>query len=170
MTQADIDFSDLVRSTFGPALFTGDWPRDVSFIAAVHIVFGLVIGLAPAEVVVTDGSRPVFQILPAILDVDEARAAWAVAYIITGLFVLALSWRPSKVGLMHFAWVPCGFTNGIWSLVFLIAAFNNQGSALGAVIFPTLLLWSGFAGVRVAQGIGGTGVAARSGGTTQHTG
>jgi hypothetical protein len=38
MTQGDIHFSDLVRATFGPALFTGDWPRDPSFRAAIHIV------------------------------------------------------------------------------------------------------------------------------------
>lgn len=35
---ADVAFSDLVRRTFGPALFTGDWPRDASFLSAIHLV------------------------------------------------------------------------------------------------------------------------------------
>lgn len=142
---------------------------ELAVIGLVYGAFGAVIAFAPAKIIVTPGSMPVFTILPCVFTVTEARTAWAIAYALCGALAVALSVSMRSVTLMHITWPAVGFTNFIWALVFIMAAFNGQGSALGAVIFLVPLLWAGFTGIRVAQKTGDPSVDARSGGPAGNT-
>lgn len=131
-----------------------DWLRaELLSVAVVHGLMGAVVAWAPAQIIVTAGSRPVFEIMPSALDIDAARSAWGVAFAIAGVALAFLAWSCGHAAQQLVVWASAA-TTGIWSAAFIIAAFNGSGSAIGAVIFPALLLWVGFLLIRVAQGSG----------------
>lgn len=138
--------ADLIRSR--------NWLRaELLSVAAVHALMGAVIAWAPRDIVVTSGSAPVFELMPRALDIDEARAAYAVLFTVTGLAISVLAWSATRL-VVHVVAFLSVWSTGLWSLTFLIAALNGLGSALGAVVFPAILLWVGFLLIRVTQSSG----------------
>jgi len=126
---------------------------ELSTVAAVTLVLGVVIAAAPPQVIVTTGSLPLFEVWPDSLSLEQSRLAWGCAFTAASLALVALSWRPSHLWMQVVAW-STALTSGIWSLGSLAFAFDGRGSAIAAVVFTFPLLWVGFLLVRSVKGSG----------------
>jgi hypothetical protein len=118
------------------------WDRATVTTAAVfHAVMAMVIVLAPREIVVTDGTLPVFQMAP--------REAWAVLFAVAGVaaFLLAIKVTITRQLVTWFTIVPLGFA---WTYAFADAVIAGRGSAIALLVWLTLLaVWS-ISAVRIA--------------------
>lgn len=131
------------------SLSTPNWLRiELACLAAVHIVLGGIVALGDQALVVTTGSRPVFEIWPSVLSVSDLRWLWGYVFVIGGALFLWTASR-QRIGRMIAAEIAVGFGHGTWSVSLFIAVLDGRGSAIGTVLFPALLLWCGFAGIRV---------------------
>lgn len=129
-----------------------DWLRlELAIIAAFHVIAGFTIGCAPRSQIVTAGTLPVFEMFPSLLTVDQARFWWAVSYTVAGAFAAVLLFRVTSA-MQWITWltvIPIGCT---WVGTFSLAVLNGQGTALGVVVWMTLLLWWGTVAIRIALG------------------
>lgn len=138
-------------------LLSPDWLRiELICIAAVHVALGAVVAFAPADLVVTPGSRPVFEIWPSRLTVEDNRWLWGYLFLAGGLMFAYTAIR-QRFGRLMVALMIVGFGHGMWTIAFAIALRDGRGSAIGTVLFPALLLWCGFAGIRVLLSLLRTG-------------
>lgn len=118
------------------------WARlIIAFCASFHLLMALVLAFASEDVVVTSGTLPVFTLM--------GRGAWAVVFLIAGVASALLVARVT-VPRMIVTWgtvIPLGFA---WTGTFAIALIEGRGSAIGLVVWPTLLATFSTAGLWVA--------------------
>lgn len=138
-----------LRSLSSPLLLR----TEMSAVATVTLVLGVVIAAGPQQLVVTSGSMPLFEVWPDSWSLTGARIAWGVAWVAAALALVALSWRTTHVWMQVVAWSTAA-TSGMWAAGFVWFAIDGRGSAIGAVVFTFPLLWVGFLLVRVVNGSG----------------
>jgi hypothetical protein len=138
-----------LRSLSSPLLLR----TEMSAVASVTLVLGVVIAAGPQKVVVTNGSLPLFEVWPDSWSITAARLAWGIAWCAASLALVALSWRATHLWMQVVAWSTAG-TSGIWAFGSLWFAIDGRGSAIGAVVFTFPLLWVGFLLIRVVKGSG----------------
>lgn len=138
-----------LRSLSSPVLLR----TEMTAVATVALMLGLVVALAPAQVIVTAGSRPIIDVWPDALTLTQSRVAWGVCWCLAAFAMVALSWRPTHLWMQIVVWSTAG-TSGIWSAGSLWFAVQGRGSAIGAVVFTFPLLWVGFLLIRVVKSSG----------------
>lgn len=138
-----------LRSLSSPALLRAE----MTTVAVVTALLGVVVAVAPFEVVVTTGSLPIIEVWPDSWSLDQSRGAWGIAYGAAAAALVALSWRPHHLWMQVVVWSTAA-TSGIWSAGSLYFASQGRGSAIAAVVFTFPLLWVGFLLVRVVKGSG----------------
>lgn len=123
------------------------WPGWEKFLLCVCSAFHLLIGSAligaPAEQVINAGTAPVFELAP--------RWVWGVASLFAGVASLLLLWHRSA-GAQIATWLTVIPLGSAWCGAFWLALASGRGSALGAVIFPTLYVIFGTVAVRIGLG------------------
>ena len=121
------------------------WPGWERFLlvvcAGAHLLLGGALLFAPDEQVINAGTRAVFELAP--------RWGWGIACLIAGLAAASLLHRITVVRQMV-TWltvIPLGFA---WFAAFVLPLLiTGRGSAIGAVIFPTVYLIFGAVAVRI---------------------
>jgi len=112
------------------------WLRDhaariiLTICSAFHLLMAAVLAFMPEDLVVTEGWLPVFTLM--------GRHPWAVVYLIAGVSAAALVAK-ATLPRMICTWgtvVPTGFA---WTGTFAIGVIQGRGSAIGLVVWPTLL-------------------------------
>lgn len=134
------------------------WLRaELTALATFHLALGLVVAFAPAKVVITSGSINAFQIMPHVLTVEGARLLWGLSFSLCALVISWMAWRLGHLKVHHqqIGWYPVFLVDLIWLLAYLLPLTIGRGSAIGATVFPALLVWSFFAMIRVAHTTGG---------------
>lgn len=118
------------------------WAHLVLLICAVfHIGMSVVILFAPVNMVVTDGTLPVFALM--------GRPGWSLTFLIAGVAALFLAIQPTIVRQLM-TWitvVPLGF---VWTGTFAVAAIEGRGSVALLLAWPTLLAVWVVAGLWIA--------------------
>jgi hypothetical protein len=118
------------------------WARlIVAICAGFHLLLALVLVVAPVQTVITEGTLPVFELM--------GRYAWAVWFLFAGIASALLVMKPT-IPRMVATWgsvIPLGFA---WSGTFAISVIQGRGSAIGLVVWPTLLTVFAVAGMWIA--------------------
>ena len=129
---------------------------EASVLALVYLGLGLVIARAPRELVVVTGSIDAFEIMPNVLTIDTARWLWGAAFGVCGVLVAVTAVYPTET-VQQVTQLAAFFADGLWATALILPLFAGRGSAPFAVVFPVILLWTGFvlARVRDARGPGG---------------
>ena len=119
-----------------------DWDRaQVVIVAGFHLLVAFTVLFAPVEQVVTEGTLPVFDL--------AGRAVWAPVFAVAGVSAALLARKVTLVRQLA-TWLtvmPLGFT---WTGAFAIAVIQGRGSAIGLIVWPTLLAAWAISAVRIA--------------------
>jgi hypothetical protein len=128
-----------------------DWLRwELGSVITFHIGFGVVILLAPDNLIVTPATWPVFFY--------TGRIGMGAAFLIVGAFACAC-WYRARPLVQLATWLGVVMLGAGWLAGFVIALVQNAGGLYGVIIWSVLLsLWTS-TGVRLGLGNGGTGVA-----------
>lgn len=107
-----------------------DWDRALlASCVAFHLILAVVLAIAPYDLVLTEGTRPVLDI--------ASRYVWATVFLAVAAAVGSLHWMRSR--LVHLAaWTAVTFLGGMWVTAFALAVLQGRGSAVGVVVWPFL--------------------------------
>ena len=119
-----------------------DWDRvAVSIIAAFYLWLALTLLLAPSSQVLTQGSRPAFDLFPP----DR----WAVGFLIGALAAVLLAQHvtgPRQV----VAWLLIFPAQTVWLGASVLAVLQGGGSAIGVVLWSVILAFTALTAIRLA--------------------
>ncbi len=118
------------------------WARAIICVCALfHLTLSGVVLVAPAEVVVTEGTLPVFDLM--------GRVPWSLVFLLAGVTSLALAVKPTRAREVV-TWgviIPAGFA---WTGSIGVAVIQGRSSAVLLVVWPTLMIVFAIAGVWIA--------------------
>ena len=97
----------------------------------LHLVAAVVVGTWPYEQLLTEGTRPVFELAP--------RSVWALLFIGGGLLLLALSMQPTTA-LAAFTGLLTSLVGGAWLTAQFLAVKRGDGSPMALAMWPFLYL------------------------------
>jgi hypothetical protein len=111
---------------------------DVSVLAALHLLYGLGLGLLPSSL----NRSYAFEVLfdGAMLGVPF-RLWWAGAYTASGVLLTLVCWRPSSWPLQHAAWGVAVPLVVMWTAGLGVVLPSGRGNLLGVLVFGAILLW-----------------------------
>lgn len=119
-----------------------DWDRvGVSIVAAFYLWMTLTLLLAPDVQVITQGSRPAFELLPP--------ATWAVGFFLGGVAAVALAWRVTGAR-QAVAWLFVFPAQTVWLGASVLAVLQGGGSAIGVVLWSVILAFTALTAIRLA--------------------
>lgn len=107
-----------------------EWvPGLVLSCAAFHVVAGLGLGLAPDDLVVSAGTRPVLDLLP--------KEVWGAVFVAAGILVYVLFSTVDRLSSLAIRTAVL-FVAGTWFAAFALAVVRGEGNILGLIIWPFL--------------------------------
>lgn len=126
-----------------------DWLRwQLSIIVTALLLLAITLAAAPTVQVVTPGTLPVLDLLPAA-SVAAHRIAWALWFAAAAV-LLACTWHRPAAALQISGWLLAFTGMGCWTTAQAIAVLDGRGSAVALVVWLTLIAWWG----TVAIGLG----------------
>jgi hypothetical protein len=119
-----------------------DWDRiAVGIVAVMHLWLAVTLVLAPRVQVLTQGSRPAFDLMPP--------EWWAVWLAVGGIIAVALVLRVTAVRQV-FAWLVVAPAQTVWLAASVLAVTQGGGSAIGVVLWSVLLAFTALTAIRLA--------------------
>jgi len=119
-----------------------DWDRvAVSIIAAFYLWLSLTLVLAPASQVLTQGSRPAFDLF--------APGWWAVGFLVGALAAVALAQHVTGARQVA-AWLFIFPAQTVWLGASVLAVLQGGGSAIGVVLWSVILAFTALTAIRLA--------------------
>lgn len=119
-----------------------DWDRvQVAVVAGFHLLAAFTILAAPTVQVVTVGTLPVFDLAP--------RPVWAVGFAGAGIAATMLAVRVTLWRQLT-TWFAVVILGSAWTTAICVAVIEGRGSAVAAIVWPTLLIMWGISAVRIA--------------------
>jgi hypothetical protein len=119
-----------------------DWDRiAVGIVAVMHLWLAFTLVFAPRVQVVTQGSRPAFDVMPP----DR----WAVWLAIGGTAAALLAARVTAWRQV-IAWVVVAPAQTMWLAASVLAVTQGGGSAIGVVLWSVLLAFTALTAIRLA--------------------
>lgn len=127
-----------------------DWIRwELGSVVVFHAAFGVVILLAPDNLIVTGATWAIFYFL--------GRLGMACWFLVVAALAAAVWCRPRPL-LQLATWVGVYMLGAGWLTGFVLAIYRGSGGLYGVIVWSVLLaLWASTA-VRLGLGNGGTGV------------
>lgn len=119
-----------------------DWDRvAVGVIAGFFVWLSLTLMLAPTQQVLTQGSRPAFDLAPPHV--------WAWGFLLGGV---AATWLAARVtGLRQaVAWFLVAPAQTVWLGASVMAVLEGGGSAIGVVLWSVVLAFTALTAIRLA--------------------
>jgi hypothetical protein len=119
-----------------------DWDRiAVGIVAVMHLWLAFTLVFAPRVQVLTQGSRPAFDLFPP--------ERWAVWLALGGIAATALAVRVTAVRQV-LAWFVVAPAQTVWLAASVLAVTQGGGSAIGVVLWSVLLAFTALTAIRLA--------------------